>query len=75
MTTYQFNIVLEDYEFFALENALNRLCKEVKNETGIDCIDPITHKPMHVYGEILTRMKESIKNMELRSTSSFLEKE
>ena len=75
MTTYQFNIVLEDYEFFVLENALNRLCKEVKDETGIDCFDPITHKPMHVYGEILTRMKESIKNMELRSTSSFVEKQ
>jgi hypothetical protein len=74
MTTYQFSIVLEDYEFIALENALNRLCKEVKDETGIDCFDPITNKQMHVYGEILARMKESIKNMELRSTSSFVEK-
>lgn len=74
MTTYQFNIVLEDYEFFALENALNRLCKEVKEETGIDCFDSVTHEPRHVYGQILTRMKESIKNMELRSTSSFVEK-
>lgn len=53
MTTYQFNIVLEDYEFFALENALNRLCKEVKEETGIDCFDPITHKPMHVLARFL----------------------
>lgn len=75
MTTYQFNIVLEDYEFFALENALNRLCKEVKDETDIDCFDPITNEPRHVYGQILTRMKESIKNMELRSTSSFVSKD
>jgi hypothetical protein len=74
MTTYQFNIVLEDYEFFALENALNRLCNEVKEETGIECFDPITQEPRHVYGQILTRMKESIKNMELRSTSSFIPK-
>ena len=75
MTTYQFNIVLEDYEFFALENVLNRLCKEVKEETSIDCFDPITNETRHVYGKILARMKESIKNMELRSTSSFVSKD
>jgi hypothetical protein len=74
MTTYQFNIVLEGYEFFALENALNRLCKEVKEEAGIECFDPITQEPRYVYGQILTRMKESIRNMELRSKSSFIPK-